>query len=88
MKSSFMLLEIGVTYVLYTVVYYGISVYEIFQLSGLPVCCYNIVVLLQDIILAIVRWISVNGWSNGMKNITSPTDLRVKVGQGMSCCPS
>ena len=40
------------------------------------------IVLSQDCMSALCRYIAVNGWSSGLKHITSPTDLVDRVGQG------
>ena len=31
---------------------------------------------------ALCRWLSAYGWSNGMKSLLSPLDLRIRVGEG------
>lgn len=39
--------------------------------------------ILQDSISAVCRWLSVYGWSNGVRSLLTPTDFRVRVGEGM-----
>ena len=37
---------------------------------------------LQDCVSAVCRWLSAYGWSDGIKCITLPSDLRRRVGNG------
>ena len=38
---------------------------------------------LQDCVSAMCRWLSVYGWSEGVKSVALPNDWRQKVGHGM-----
>ena len=40
---------------------------------------------LQECVNAVCRWVSGYGWGEGVKHITSPTDLRERVGHSQLC---